>query len=258
MHRIGISAGDVLYGNLLFEYETLMNRLALLILSAALCSHAAFAASFVTAKGGDPTPISSNDGSFTFNPIDGGGVFFYENIGPQAIDDLSVNLTVTAAPGEMPYSFKSLVVTPTEGQLAELAVIGFQAPPVNTPLLNWDFSSYIFADIALTGTTTGFDCAGNANAQDACLTIDFTKGSIGVGQDFGFDLNNDFVADINTQTGTFTPAAVTNPPDGGFGGVEIAGDAFSGPATVPEPATFGLLGLAGAAFALVAFRRSRA
>ncbi len=236
-----------------------MKRLALLLLSGSLCSSLAFAGKFVTAKGGDPTPISSSGGVFSFDPVNGGGVFFYQNIGPGAITELSVQLTVTAGPGQMPYSFQATTVSPTSAnQLSELDVTGLESPPVGTSLLNWDFSSYIFSNISLAGTTTGFDCSGNANSRDACLTIDFTNGSIGIGQDFGFDLNTNFTADIDTQTGVFNPNAATNPPSGGFGGVQISFDPSGGPAAVPEPASTGLIGLAGICFAVFAWRRSRA
>jgi hypothetical protein len=234
-----------------------MKRFSLLLLSGMLFTSFAFAGKFVTASGGDPTPISSNDGSFTLTPINGGGLFFYTNIGPNSIADLIVNLTATADPGKVPYKFQSSGVTPTQGQKSELLVLGFQEPPINTPLLNWDFSSYIFSTIALTETTTGFDCAGDPNARDACLTIEFSGGSIPVNGDFGFDLNDNFTRDINTETGTFNPGInnTTNPPAGGFAGVTVAGNALPGTTTIPEPASLSMLGLAG--LVLVGFGRRR-
>jgi hypothetical protein len=246
-----------------------MRRLPLFALLGVLYSTSiAFATSgrFGTANGGDPTDISSNGGAFSFSPLNGGGVFDYHNIGPGAITELSVSLTVSADPGETPFSFKSKSVAPTSGENFVLEVTGLEQPPLpaGKPLIDWTFYSYIFNQIALTGSTIGLDCSGNVNASDACLTIDFSGGSIPVGGFFGFDLNNNFTADICTDAangctvGSFLPGAINNPPSGGFGNTAVAsGDVNGGPSTVPEPITLGLMGAAGIGLVLFGARRRR-
>lgn len=245
-----------------------MGRLYSLIVFGLLCSNLAFATSgrFGTANGGDPTDISSNGGMFTFSPINGGGVFDYHNIGPGAITDITVLLTVTADPGETPFSFGSKSVAPSSGEKFVLDVTGLEQPPLpaGKPLIDWTFYSYIFSQITLSKTAIGISCAGSVNSGDACLTIDFTNGSIPVGAYFGFDLNNNFTADIctpntdsNCTVGTFLPGAGTNPPSGGFGNVTVASGDVNGPGSVPEPVTLGMIGIAGAGLAFFGARRRR-
>jgi PEP-CTERM motif len=241
-----------------------MKRFSLLLLYGTFLSSMAVAATgkFTTGKGGDPTDISSNGGSFSFEPINGGGVFFYDNIGPNPITSITVKLTATAGPNQTPYQFTAQTLTPAEGQLSELEVTGFEHPPEGTTLLDWDFSSYIFASIALSGTTTGEDCAGNIIAQASCVIVTMSNGSIPVGGEFGFDLNDNFTADIDPKTGEFLPDAATNPPSGGFGGINVASGTVNGPSptlgAVPEPASFGMLAFGAAALIGIGARRRRA
>jgi hypothetical protein len=245
-----------------------MRRLSLFILSGFLCSFVAFAGGkgrIGTAAGGDPTDIGSNGGVFTFNPVNGGGVFDYHNIGPDPITDITMLLTATADANEAPFSFTSHSVAPTQGEKFVLDVTGLEQPPLpgGQPLIDWTFYSYIFSQITLTGSAVGIDCSGGVNASDACLTITFSGGSIPVGGFFGFDLNDDYTADICTPNsddgpctvGTFLPDAATNPPSGGFAGVTVASGTVNGPGTVPEPVTLGMVGIAGAGLALFRLRR---
>ncbi len=236
-----------------------MRRPSLFILFALLCSSMAFATSgrFGTANGGDPTDISSNGGTFTFNPINGGGVFDYHNIGPGAITDITVLLTAFADPNYSPVGFSSAAVAPTSGEKSVLQVTGFEQSPTlgGQAFFDWTFYSYIFSQITVTKFFTNTTCDGTANTAASCLTIDFTNGSIPVGGFFGFDLNDNFTADIctpNTDTnctiGSFLPDAGTNPPSGGFGNVTVASGSVNGTGSVPEPVTFGLMGIAGLIF----------
>lgn len=238
-----------------------MKRFSLLLLAGTLCSGLAFAgtAKFTTGKGGDPTDISSNDGTFTLTPdlFGGGGIYLYRNIGPNAITELTVDLTAPT-PAE-PYSFSSAPGSKAQNQLSELIVTGVKPPFSGTEFLSWDFSSYIFDSIALTGTAAGVNCSGGADSTGACLTITFSGGSIGLDQTFGFDLNDDFANEIVTdpKNPNFGQFNGNDSNSGGFTGTAIMGDASNPAAAVPEPATLGTLALAGIVLAGFGARRAR-
>lgn len=250
----------------------IMKRSLLVVAFGMLCAHAAFAGRIVTAKGGDPTTVHPGSSFSITAGSNGGGIQSYINGGPGDITDIFINLTVNTAPGEFPSTFTGTPnPTPPNFETGETTITGIEVPPApgGQQFYSLTVASYIFSTIALSGYTTNFACGSSViDNTAACLTIEFSGGSILPNEEFSFDLNNNTVPDIDTTDcaansqnpqlcGTITPGANYNGvgdfPDGSVIG------ATPNPSTVPEPAAAGLLAFGGAALlGIGARRRTRA